>query len=179
MELEPRNGAARALDALIEEHLPRLQAFVRLRLHPRLRARLSGSDIVQSVCGDLLRHRTDVANLAEAQLRCWLYTSVLNKIREKERYHFAGQRDPKQEVGRADGAVQLARSYQQIVTPSHVAMTRERLAQFERAFDQLPEHYREVITLSRIVGLSQAETADHMGRYESHQVNQYYQRGDA
>jgi hypothetical protein len=37
----------------------------------------------------------------------------------------------------------------------------------EAAFDELPEHYREVITLSRIAGLSRAEIAAHMGRSEA------------
>jgi RNA polymerase sigma factor (sigma-70 family) len=38
--------------------------------------------------------------------------------------------------------------------------------QMELAFDRLPDDYREVITLARIVGLSHAEIARQMGRGE-------------
>ena len=39
-------------------------------------------------------------------------------------------------------------------------------ARVERALAELPEHYREVITLSRVVGLSHKEVAESMGRSE-------------
>ena len=40
----------------------------------------------------------------------------------------------------------------------------EALAALELVFDQLPADYREVILLSRIVGLSHEEIAEQMGR---------------
>jgi DNA-directed RNA polymerase specialized sigma24 family protein len=39
--------------------------------------------------------------------------------------------------------------------------------QMERAFGLLPADYRDVIALSRIVGLSRAEIAEHTGRTEA------------
>ena len=39
--------------------------------------------------------------------------------------------------------------------------------ELEAAFDDLPEHYREVVTLSRIAQLSRAEIARQMGRTEA------------
>ena len=43
-------GDARAIDSLLEQHLPRLRAFVRLRMGPEFRAKESASDLVQSSC---------------------------------------------------------------------------------------------------------------------------------
>ena len=46
-------------------------------------------------------------------------------------------------------------------------MAGEQAERIERAFQGLPPDYREVILLSRIVGLSRAEAAREMGRSES------------
>ena len=43
---------------------------------------------------------------------------------------------------------------------------KEELERFEAAMDQLPEDYRQVITLSHIVGMNHAEIAEEMGRNE-------------
>ena len=45
-------------------------------------------------------------------------------------------------------------------------MGREDLERIERAFAELPEDYREVILLSRLVGLSHREIAEDWGRKE-------------
>ena len=49
-------------------------------------------------------------------------------------------------------------------TPSREAIAREQLGRVEQAFESLPDDYRRVITLSRIVGLSHAEIAEVLGR---------------
>jgi RNA polymerase sigma factor (sigma-70 family) len=54
--------------------------------------------------------------------------------------------------------------YASLSSPSRAAMAREGVARIEAAFARLPEHYREVITLARIVGLSQEELAEVTGR---------------
>ena len=40
------------------------------------------------------------------------------------------------------------------------------LQRIERAFEQMPEEYREVITLAHLVGLSRAEIAQQLGKSE-------------
>ena len=49
-------GDAAAIGQLLEQHLPRLRAFVRLRMGAQLRARESASDIVQSTCREILEN---------------------------------------------------------------------------------------------------------------------------
>jgi RNA polymerase sigma-70 factor (ECF subfamily) len=83
------------------------------------------------------------------------------------RHHHAARRDVAREVagGGTDGDTTYGLYYTRI-TPSRVAMGRESMAAFEAAFDRLNDDHREVITLTRIVGLSHAEAAQEMGRSE-------------
>ncbi len=48
------------------------------------------------------------------------------------------------------------------------------VASIERAFDALPDDYKEAISLHRMVGLSHAEIAAHMGRTEGAVRNLVY-----
>lgn len=155
-------GDRDAIGELLVRHLPALRVFVRLQVDPMLRERESCSDLVQSTCRALLEHLDDFEYRGEGQFRSWLYTAALNKIRERHRYHRAERRDPAREV--ADGHARLGELYGSLLTPSRVAMARERVAQLEHAFARLPEDYREVILLCRVVGLPQAEVAERMGR---------------
>lgn len=46
-------------------------------------------------------------------------------------------------------------------------MAREELAALEKALGELPEDYREVILLARVMGLDHASVAAQMGRSET------------
>lgn len=159
---EPDRGPP-DVPALIAAHLPALRAFVRLNVDSFLRERESCSDLVQSVCKDLLgRHGTFEWRDPRA-FRNWLYTAVLNKIRDHERWFHAEKRDPAREV-RLDDAGDLARCYSSVLSPSQHAIAKERAELLERAFERMPESYREVLTLSRILGQSHEEIAESLGK---------------
>jgi RNA polymerase sigma-70 factor (ECF subfamily) len=104
----------------------------------------------------------------EANFKHWLYTTALRKIANRYEYYGADKRDPAKEVAGspsdADGPV--LECYRSFYTPSEHAMMREELSRVEQAFEKLPEDYREVIVLARVVGLSRAEIAEKMGRTE-------------
>jgi RNA polymerase sigma-70 factor (ECF subfamily) len=155
-------GDRAAIGELLERHLPALRVFVRLQLDPLLRERESCSDLVQSTCRALLENLGAFEYRGEGAFRHWLYTAALNKIRERHRYHAAERRDPRRE--QHDGDERLGELYGSLLTPSRIAMARERVAQLETAFARLPADYREVILLCRIVGLSQDEVAARMDR---------------
>jgi len=164
-----RSADPPALDSLLERVLPGLRTFVRLRISPALRAKESSSDLVQSVCTDLLRNIGKVDFDGEAPFRAWLYTAALNKIREHEKYFQREKRCVAREV-RLGGDATADPGPPGIgapgPTPSQHAMAREQAEQLERAFDVLPEDYREVLCLSRLLGLSHREVAARMGRSE-------------
>lgn len=144
----------------LERNLPVLRAFIRLRMGPALSARESSSDLLQSVCRELLQHRVDVEARGEPAMRAWLYTAALHKIQEKARFHRAQKRDVgREEAPSTDDDGELLSCYGHVVTPSRDLAAREQVARMEAAFQKLSEREREIITLARVAGLSHAEIA--------------------
>ncbi|MBK8979279.1 MAG: sigma-70 family RNA polymerase sigma factor [Planctomycetes bacterium] len=160
-------GEPPAIDALLAQHLPRLRAYVRLRMGPGLRMREGSMDVVQSVCRELIEHLDGFRYEGEQEFLGWLFTTALNKLREKQRFHHREKRSPGREasldVADAEDLVALAHW----LTPSRDAAGRERLQRLEAAFAALPDDYREVIGLARIAGLSHREIGARTGRTEA------------
>ena len=168
-ETHPSDGEEPTIERLLEEHLGSLRAFLRLRAGAGIRARLGHSDLVQSVCREVLRSKDKIEFQGDAAFRSWLYTAALRKLVEHDRHMHAVKRD----VGReqsldAEGGVDAAllQGYATMTTPSLVAMGREGAAKLEEAFDVLTDEHREIITLARVVGLSHAEIAAQLGKSE-------------
>lgn len=160
-------GEQPALDDLIARHVPRLHAYVRLRMGPGLRAREGTMDIVQSVCREALGDvRRGFDYRGEAAFVAWLLQAALNKLRDRHRFHAAAKRD----VARESPGAALAggetdpTAYASLLSPSRDAIGREQIERLEAAFDELPEAYREVIILARGIGLPHAEVAAQMNR---------------
>lgn len=171
---EPTAGAgcpSSPVEDLLVRHLPGLRAFVRLRAGPAVRAREAQSDLVQSTCREVLERIGDFRQGGESGFRHWLYTTALRKILDKHDFHTAQKRDVARENAGADvedrpGADLLA-VYHRFASPSRNAIAAEELERVEAAFGELPEDYREVVLLSRVVGLSRSEVAQAMGRSEA------------
>jgi RNA polymerase sigma-70 factor, ECF subfamily len=156
-------GDEQAIHQLLAHHLPQLRAFLRLRMGPELRAKESASDLVQSVCLDLLRNMQRYQYRSDTNFRRWLYLTAMRKVSNRVAHYRRERRDAaREEVVESMGAV-----YCTLSTPSRGAMHREEVERLERVFDSLPEDYREVVTLSRIVGLSHREIAEVMQRSET------------
>jgi RNA polymerase sigma-70 factor (subfamily 1) len=155
-------GDATAAEALLQTYLPRLRAFVRAKLSPQLRARESDSDVVQSVCRELLQHQDGFRYRGETEFRGWLFTAAANKVREKYRFHRQLRRGLNRELA-LDSNVPAPPAGSS-AAPSHAAMEQERLAILEAALDGLSDSDREVVTLSRLVGLTSAEIAQRIGK---------------
>jgi len=148
-------GNASAIEQLLERHLPGLRAYVRLRAGAGLRARESSSDIVQSVCRDVLENMGRFRYPGEAAFRAWLYATAMRKIADRAEYWRAAMRDPAREVRLSPGSAtrpsgtddaRLAEVYRaSFFSPSQAAMGREALVRLESAFEKLPEDYREMM----------------------------------
>lgn len=154
------------VEQLLESHLPRVRAFVRLRMDPGMRAREASCDLVQSVCRELLQQQDRFELRDEVAFRAWLFTTALNKIRDRHRYWHRQRRDIAREEAPAasvDGDA-LYEEYGTLMTPSMQAIAHEEAERLEACFDELPDDYREVVTLARVVGLPHAEIAEQMGR---------------
>ena len=161
-------GDRKALTELLEHYLPEVRAYVRLHADPALRARESSSDLVQSVCRQILERADSFRHPDEQAFKRWLFTTALRTLRDRGDFHRAGRRDLRQEV-RGEGSAAhraLLEAYSGILTPSRDAGAREELERVERAMDALPEDYREVILEVRVLGSSHAALAERLGKSE-------------
>ncbi|MFY9341726.1 MAG: sigma-70 family RNA polymerase sigma factor [Planctomycetota bacterium] len=158
-------GDRAALETLLATHQPALRAFARLRMSPLLRARESSDDLVQSAFCAVIKALPAFEYRGEEAFRGWLYTAVANKVLEHERDARAQMRDARREVAirNSDGDPALSGVYAQVLSPTKELIAAERLRELEAAFDAMPDHYREVLTLSRIARMSRAAIAAQLG----------------
>ncbi len=164
-----RRGDSAAVDALMRRFVPELHAFVRLRAGRLVRARESTSDLVQSVCREVLEHIDRLQHPSESAFKRWLFVTALRKIKNRQAYWLAGKRDVLREVPAEldpDAERELLGRYRTMSTPSARLMAREELERVEAAFDELSEEQREVVTLAHLAGLSRAEIAEQIGKSE-------------
>ena len=161
-------GDEQALATLLSHHLPAVRAFVRAHMGPQLRAHESSSDLVQSVCRELLTHQERFQYPGEQQFLAWLYTTARRKISNRVRDLGRDKRDARREIGGlAESAMaELGAAYARVSSPSGRVLRAEEIARLEAAIDQLPEEQREVVTLAHIAGLSRAEIGAQMGKTE-------------
>jgi len=161
-----QRGNGDALDALLRRHLPALRAFVRAKSGPRIRERESCSDLVQTVCREALGSLREYEWRGEGSFRHWLYQLALNKIRNRVDYYGAARRNVDREVrgdGGDDGTGALAEAYASVCGPSQFAIAREAVENFEACLDELSEDHREIVLLSRVVGMGHGEIAEELG----------------
>jgi RNA polymerase sigma-70 factor (ECF subfamily) len=157
-------GDESAMHLLLQEYLPRIRAYVRLRTGGALLDHESRSDLVQSICRDLLEnarrlHSTDVDGF-----QAWLFSTAQRKLADRAAQWATQKRDPRREVAVADADV-LA-SCRGFFTPSQQAGAREELARVERALTEMPAERREVILLAKVLGLSRTEIGLRLGKSE-------------
>ncbi len=153
----------------MRKFLPELRAFVRLNAGRLVRARESSSDLVQSVCREVVQNAGRFRYEDEAGFRKWVFTAALHKIQDRRKYWRARKRDALREALAneapfgAEGEEEIVARYRTICTPSRSAVSKETMARIEAAFDRLPDDYREIITLARLAGLSHDEIARRRG----------------
>ncbi len=155
-------GDRGALDALVEEHLARLVTFVRARAGERLRSREETLDLAVSACREVLADLEAGRELDVAHFRQWLYLAAERKIADRARYWARERRDADQVAPASQGT--MSQAAVSGPTPSREAAAREDWAHAEEALAALPEEYREVILLTRVVGLPHAEVAERLGK---------------
>ncbi len=161
------------LDDMLEEHLPALQAYVRGRVDRLVQAKESSSDLVQSVCREVIEHIDRFEHRSAAGFKQWLYRTAERKIIDRFRYYTAEKRNAAREAPDLSQSL-LADARGLFYTPSHDAMMREELVRAQAAFEKLPDHYQQVIVLSRLQGFSHAQIAEHLGRTEGAVRNLLY-----
>lgn len=148
------------VQARVGQLLPALRAFVRLRMGAELRAKEESCDIVQSVAREILQHPDRFQHGGDSGFRDWLFTTAHRKVVNHLEHWRAQKRTGAREAQLPDELADLG------PTPSRNASAREELATVEAAFDALSEEQREVVTCSRLLGLSGPEIAQRIGKSE-------------
>lgn len=157
-------GDAAALEDLLAQNLPRLRAYVRVRMGDALRAKESATDLVQSVCREVLGQLDGYEFRSDVLFRKWLFEQAHRKVIDRARHYRAQRRDAAREV---DDDGNVLDCYRTFCTPSRHAIGREALEEVESAFQELPEPHQQVILLARIIGMPHAQIAEEMGRSEA------------
>jgi RNA polymerase sigma factor (sigma-70 family) len=162
-------GDPTAVEELLQEHLPRLQAFVRLRMGAMLRSREESGDLVQSVCRVILTRQGEFRDGGDEAFRRWLFATAQRVVADKVKYWRRDRRDAgREENPRLDESevASMSAVFGTLLTPSRIASARERLVRFERAFESLSDDHREVISLARVLDLPHHDVAQRLGRSE-------------
>jgi len=152
------NGDGDDLDRMVSRYLPRLHAYVRVHMGQGLRRREASLDVVQSVCREVLEERERFEFRGEGAFLSWLLTAAMNKLRQRARFFGRQRREQNRESPLSEGLLDGGAS------PSREVMAKEEIDRLEAALTELPDDYREVVVLARIVGMPHADIAEHLGR---------------
>lgn len=163
------SGDPAAIESLLAKYLPALDAYVARRTGAALRQKESRSDLVQSVCREVLEDLRSARfeYRGEAQFRQWLYRTALRKIQGRGRYFGAQRRAAGREVPIAD-APSTERNLQHSRTPSRSAARHEELARFRASLQLLDETSRCVVEWAWFDEMPHKDVAAKLGITEAH-----------
>lgn len=163
------SGDSAAIETLLARHLEALSAYVARHTGASLRQKESRSDLVQSVCREVLEDLKSArfTYRGEAQFRQWLFTTALRKIQGRGRYFGAQRRAAAREVPIED-APSTERRLQHSRTPSRSAVAGEELARFRASLQKLDETSRRVVEWAWFEEMPHKEVAARLGITEAH-----------
>jgi RNA polymerase sigma-70 factor, ECF subfamily len=165
-----REGDGRALGTLLESYRNYLWILAHIELSPELQSKANPSDLVQETFMAAQRNITSFRGQTEVELLSWLRRMLASKlVNLYRRYCQAQRRDVRLEQQLAEKLDQTSNIFERGLvapqsSPSEQVIQRERAVALADALRQLPSHYRNVILLHQVEGLSFAEVAKRTGR---------------
>jgi RNA polymerase sigma-70 factor (ECF subfamily) len=163
--MQAREGSGEALAQLLKVCRRYLLLMAEHELTTIVHSKIAPSDIVQDTLIEAWRDFVDFRGATEEELLGWLRRILRNNVSNVHRHFEAEKRQVDREIslegGEADAL--MHHSVQKIETPSMHAQARERDEQLEKAMQQLPEHYRQVLFFHTTEGLTFAQIADKLG----------------
>lgn len=159
------NGDQAALEQLLCRALPELRRYVRSQAGSLVKAHESESDIVQSVCREILRNGKSFRHPNEHAFRRWLYATALRKLSHRHEKWTSGKRSAR-EVSQSTGSDgrPLELADEGALSVSAQFILNEELERLKRAMAALSPEHREVIILAKIGGESREEIGAQLGR---------------
>ena len=165
-----RQGDRESLGRLLESYRNYLGLLAGIEMGRRLRVKADQSDIVQESFLSAHRYFPQFRGTEEAQFVAWLREILAGTLANQVRRYLGTQaRDIRMEEGLA---ADLGRSSIALAvipvdpngSPSEQVMEGERSLVVADALAGLPEHYRTVIVLRHLEGLTFPQVADRMGK---------------
>ena len=165
-----KDGDESALEQLCKVYGERVHRIMRLRMGKELRSKLESMDLVQDAFISALRGLEAFTYKNEGDFLRWVAKIAENRLRDNLDKLHADKRDIRKEIPlnshRPTTQSSFAVSLGPVdsTTPSVIMSRREELDNLEKAIDKLKPEYREVITLTKIEGLSHKEVGDRLGK---------------
>ncbi|CAD77180.1 MAG TPA: RNA polymerase factor sigma-70 [Rhodopirellula baltica] len=168
-----RDGDRDALGRLLQWYTNYLTILASTQLDRRLRKRVNPSDIVQEAMLEAHQDFGDFRGTSQGELLCWLRTILIHTLHRSFKRHVQVQkRDIRREVSLEAVSNRLEESacnWAGILagnepSPSAPMRAREGAVELSNQLSKLKPHYREVIVLRVLQGLSFDEIAERMDR---------------
>jgi RNA polymerase sigma-70 factor (ECF subfamily) len=162
---EPSNNSAAVSAELLHRYQARLVGYVRKHMPPELSSVFEPYDVVQDTYFQAVRRLHAYRPDGEDAVLRWLLTIARNSLTDLVRSQRARKRDGGR-VSPEDASITslLAHLPASRRSPSQSAAAHELVALLERSIAQLPDDYRNAVTLRHIEGLDVATTARRMNR---------------
>jgi RNA polymerase sigma-70 factor (ECF subfamily) len=163
-------GEEDALGSLLEHYRSYLALLARLQISRRLQGKVDAADLVQETFLEAHRSFARFQGTTEKELVSWLRQILAANLADLlRRYLGAKRRDVRLE---RELSLDLDHSSQALCeglvagqcSPSEQAAHREQAVLLAEALARLPEHYREVLILHHLEGLSFPEVGRRLGR---------------
>jgi RNA polymerase sigma-70 factor (ECF subfamily) len=168
-----RQGEVEQIGLLLELYRNYLAVLATTQISDRLRRRLSPSDVVQETMLAAYRDFGQFRGKTAHEFLAWLRRVLIHTIQRAVDVHLrAKRRDARREVSIEQLGGQLDRSAANFLhafvdggpSPSAAARQRESSVALADQLAKLPSHYRDVIVLRNLQGLSFDEVAQRMNR---------------
>lgn len=167
-------GDRRALHTLIRDHLPWIEARVRQRLSPAVRAEGDTQDFVQEALLEVLRDGPKFEIDSTDGFRALMARIVENTLIDRQRYMHRQQRDRRRQQDLlSDSVVDLSAAGRSTASPASHAARSEQQAWLRLALELLDPEAREAIELRDWQELSFAEAGARLGITEEAMRKRY------
>ena len=170
---DARDGTDGSLGRLLLLYTNYLKFLATMHIDPRIRARVSPSDIVQETFCEAQRDFGQFRGKSEPEFLAWLRRILVNNLaRQVERHLLTQKRDVRREVKLDEIGVSMERSTMRLGailvdrgdSPSSDAARSERAVILVDALAELPADYRDVLVLRHVQSLSFDEIGRRMER---------------
>ncbi len=158
------------LGRLFEEQKPRLLRTVAVRMHPKVRARVGASDVVQDAYVEIAKNVDTYLADPKMPFFLWMRRIVGQRLMKAHRFHLDAQRrDARQEMPAErrmpDASTYAMAEFMQARGPSPLSMaeqgeSRDRVI---RMLDQMSEMDREVLAMRHFEEMTNEEVAEELG----------------